>query len=239
MEKYLYLTEPEWADAWVNGGIVPISLASSYRSLERKGTSTPDENRIDNIPVDMLSLLGLENVEHIKGLTMRNNYIGDKRLPDICGERYIEDGFILSLCNSYSTYIEAKLRKKTCVKIKDVGMLKHCIDKQLCQIGEMSPCRYRYDHQRNHFLKSSKDKWQDEYRLFWRSDNPKTAEMAKKGIMIPAGTAEPVSVPRGLGHILPVTVGFSWSKFKTRQIKYEIKSELIYQIKPASKYISI
>lgn len=234
MEKYLYLTKREWVDAWVNGGEVPIKLASSYLSSERKGTYTPDENRIHNSPVDITSLLDIENV---RGLTMRNNYIGSKRLPDAYNAEYrLEDGFVLSLCNSYSTYIEAKLCKEACVRIKDVGMLKHCIDKQLRQIGEMGSCRYRYDHQRNHFLKSSKDKWQDEYRLFWRSNNP---EIVEKRIMIPAGTAELVSVPYGLGHILPTIVRFSWSKFKTRQIKYETKSELIYQIKPEPKYISI
>jgi len=47
----------------------------------------------------------------------------------------------------------------------------------------MRDCEYTDSHQRNHFLKSAKDKWQDEFRVFWKGNKMRM-------VKIPAGTAE-------------------------------------------------
>lgn len=38
---YLYLTELKWVKAWINGGEMPISLASTYLYDKRGGILTP------------------------------------------------------------------------------------------------------------------------------------------------------------------------------------------------------
>lgn len=45
--------------------------------------------------------------------------------------------------------------------------LKKYIDEQLGCVGIYQRCEYTKTHQRNHFLKSKDDAWQQEYRIFW------------------------------------------------------------------------
>ena len=194
MEKYLYLTRREWASTWVSGGEIPIVVASTYRSAERSGTRTPDENTIHESNVDAGSLLSY-------GISVResqNVYIGSVVSPsgdpskavklDVHIRKYLtEDGLILSLCNSKSSDICHRLGKQACVKILDVHNLKRLLDEQLGCESTMGACEYTYDHQRNHFLKSSSDAWQDEFRLFW----PITRNAVAK---LPAGVAKQIKM---------------------------------------------
>ena len=190
MEKYLYLTEIEWADAWVNGGEIPLALASTYKKNFREGTYTPDENLIHESPVDLKSLspaIHIPDGANVKDLTVTNNYMNGARIPDIVNANYYtEDGLILSLSNSYSEEIARRLGKKACVKILNVEKLRKKIDKQLGYKGVMGECEYTIDHQRSHFKKSVEDLWQDEFRIFWKYPY-------EKWVKVPEGVAELVA----------------------------------------------
>ncbi|MEZ8372820.1 hypothetical protein AB6C91_00775 [Vibrio cyclitrophicus] len=189
MEKYLYLTEVEWVDTWINGGEIPISLASSYLSDERNGILTPDENLIHESPVPIPSFqeFGIR-IGRCRNLTMTNTAYNGIKLPDFHNANYYqEDGLILSFCNSFSEHIGKRFRKKACVKILNIEKLGRVIDKQLGCKRIAGDCKYTNDHQRNHFLKSNDDSWQEEYRLFWRTTQ-------SKWVKIPPGTAQLMSV---------------------------------------------
>lgn len=185
MQKYLYLTRAEWAVTWVNGGTVPINLASTYKSIERIGTKTPDENLIHEAqrPIPEYDNYGIE-IKECKDITINNITYNGKSIPPIQNANYYtEDGIILSFCNCFSICIADWLSKKACVMIKDVNLFKAEIDRQLNSIGIMKDCTYTPDHQRNHFLKSTADAWQNEFRIFWEIKE-------NKEVTIPAGTAE-------------------------------------------------
>lgn len=170
MKTYLYLTEEEWVNPWVNGGVIPVSLASKYLSNERYQTSTPDENLIHESPVDLTRRpeISFSNGGGAKGITLLGNVYNGASLPDVAGANYYhEDGLILSFSNTLSSHIANELGKSACVEIVDIHKLKSHIDTQLGCVGVMQKCKYTDDHQRNHFLKSEKDEWQDEFRMFW------------------------------------------------------------------------
>ena len=188
MEKYLYLTEVEWADTWINGGEVPISLASRYLSEEREGTLTPDENLIYDSPVDITKIGGGglfkfgENFS-CPNITIKDLQVNGEKMPDIISAQHVrEDGLILSFSNKLCSTIAEKLKKKACVKINNIEKLKKKLDKQLGCKGIMDYCEYTKSHKRSHFLKSYEDEWQQEYRIFWKSKN-------EKMLKIPSGTA--------------------------------------------------
>lgn len=188
MEKYLYLTHVAWSEAWINGGEIPISVASTYLSDEREGIFTPDENLIHDSTTDLKSLSPLVHLEQVKGFTMIGCTVGGRKIPDIVNASYYtEDGLILSFCNEFSPDIAHRMGKKCCVKIFDIDSLIRIIDKQLSRKGQSGDCNYTFNHQRNHFLKSNKDSWQKEYRLFWEGTK-------SQNVTLPAGMAELVVV---------------------------------------------
>lgn len=184
---YLYLTEVEWADAWVNGGTIPIKSASTYLSQERNGIMTPDETKIyTGASHDTLRQYGID-LGNSQNFTVSNNIIrgsdGIRRpIPD--ARAYIEHGLILSFCTQNSRDIAKKLGKKVCVEILNIEKTKKLLDKKLGIRGEMRECEYTSDHQRNHFLKSEADAWQNEFRIFWKT------EVQERSINIPANTAK-------------------------------------------------
>ena len=190
MYKYLYLTKTEWADTWINGGDIPISLASTYLHDEREGILTPDENLIHESPVDIKSLSPLVNFGEgggVKSFTMTNCSVNGVSMPDIVDAKYYsEDGLILSFCNSLDESIAKRLGKQCCVKVSKLKEFRKVIDKQLGVKGVMQSCEYTDNHERNHFLKSTDDAWQDEFRLFWRYQNNTT-------VTIPQGHAKLVA----------------------------------------------
>lgn len=190
MEKYLYLTEIEWSEAWINGGEIPIYLASTYLSDERSGTQTPDENLIheSNFDVPSLEQHGIKIGKGCSNIRFINPTFNGQKHPDIHIEEYRqEDGLILSFCNNFSEEIARNLGKKCCVKIRDMELLRKKVDKQLGYKGKMGNCEYTNDHRRNHFLKSVEDSWQDEYRIFWKYSK-------NKKVKIPSGMAEFVAI---------------------------------------------
>lgn len=183
MFKYLYLTKLEWAEAWISGGDIPICLASTYLHDKREGTLTPDENLIHDSNVDLKSLSPI--VHFGEGAQVKNfNMIGCSfngvPIPDIVSANYYkEDGLILSFSNELSEEIARKLGKECCIKVTKLKDLRKAIDAQLGVKGTMNDCEYTNDHQRNHFLKSTEDQWQREFRMFWPFDKNVTVTIPK------------------------------------------------------------
>jgi hypothetical protein len=188
MEKYLYLTKLEWVDAWINEGEIPINLASIYLSNTRDGTSTPDENLIHQsvVPIPYYKQHGI-SIENCKNVTISNFRSNGIKLPSVKNAKYyLEDGGILSLCNTFDVSIAKKLGKSACIKILDVETIRKSFGKQLGCKAVMGECQYTTDHQRGQFLKSVEDSWQNEYRIFF----PTTK---LKSVRVPARVAEFVS----------------------------------------------
>ncbi|HDS9898497.1 TPA: hypothetical protein QH942_002777 [Klebsiella aerogenes] len=183
MKKYLYLTQPEWAGAWVNGGEIPLNLATAYKRMDRDGIYTPDEGLIDDTTHDIqlfdpaiIQFGGdFKNVS-IGGITVG----GEVVFSNFNGSRYADDGVILSLCNQKDASIKDRLRKSVCVEIISIDVLKRELDNQFGVVSEARNCEYTNTHNRGHFLKSEQDSWQDEFRLFWKKDGPLRA-------MLPSG----------------------------------------------------
>ena len=172
LHKYLYLSKFEHVPQWVGGGRVPIKLASSYLSPVRSGIFTPDETLIHDSPHDLTNIPGVI-LNNVKGITFTGCYSNGKKIPEIFGASYYrEDGVILSFSNRRSSSIAKRLRKVACVKVLNMHALKDCLDRQIGVEGMMAHCQYTDDHQRNHFLKSVEDQWQDEFRIFWPHIEP-------------------------------------------------------------------
>ncbi|MEG4316486.1 hypothetical protein U8L64_15885 [Pseudomonas sp. FIP_A4] len=189
MHKYLYLTKAQWVDTWVNGGSIPIALASSYLSDIRDGIMTPDENLIheSNIPIPSLQQHGI-HIENTRNITITGFISNGIRQPDILHANYYkEDGLILSFCNSFNREIAKRMGKEACVRILNIEKLRKSIDKQIGCKGIMKDCEYTSSHNRNHFLKHESDAWQDEYRMFWRTTR-------ERWVVLPEGTAELVAI---------------------------------------------
>ena len=184
MKKFLYLTKKEWCNAWVNGGEVPISLASKYVSEERDGVLTPDENVImdTNAPIDFIN----DRIHPNAGTVFRDCWFVTQS-GNYFINRSIEDGLIMSFCNVFSIDIAHRLGKTACVEIHNIKKLKKRIDKKIGIRGVMRKCEYTDSAIRDHFIKGCGDAWQDEYRLFYKSEY-------EKMISIPKDTASVVWV---------------------------------------------
>lgn len=187
MHKYLYLTQVEWASAWVKGGAIPLSLASKYKSMDRQGVYTPDENLIHESNVDLMSLKGFVSfgeVPNAKNISFIGCSFNGIRIPDVISANlYTEDGLIQSFCNVFDVDIAKRFGKAACVRIHDIDKLRKYLDRKLGRKSQFGNCEYTRDHQRNHFLKSVSDNWQKEYRFFWPKKNACSVEL-------PPGVAE-------------------------------------------------
>lgn len=187
MEKYLYLTKKSWVSAWVDGGEIPLNVSSTYLSQERQGTMTPDENLLDS-STHPYSIFG--SSIHIEGTDIKiGQFYRDGSLvaSDIVVNRKFEDGLVLCFANSFSAEIASRLGKEACVRIHNIYDLKKILDDQVGFESEMRACEYTQGHHRNHFLKSDKDMWQDEFRLFWKG---KKSQM----VTLPAGVGVEISL---------------------------------------------
>lgn len=171
--KFLYLTHPEWVQTWVDGGQVPLNLASSYLSEKRHATLTPDE-------AEQRELRGISYPDFKQGIHIKpgaNISVSDVRIrfpdgriaggPEVLFTQRQEDGLILCLSNSFSKETMLRFGKTACVEIPDCYLLLNSIDKQLKTEGRAGKVEYTDSLDRNHFLKSKEDQWQDEFRLFW------------------------------------------------------------------------
>ncbi|GAA1148995.1 hypothetical protein [Nocardioides aquiterrae] len=200
--KYLYLAEQAYADTWINGGDVPIYPASRYLDTVRDGTKTPDEvmqKSITGASMNFLSenrILKIGPGAAVTGLVFENCTFNGVRVPGrIEINQYPEHSLILCMSNVYDVAIMERLGHKAALRIPSVAALKACIDPQ---IGADSMCgRVDYTSEsgnRGHFLKSTDDQWQNEYRLVWVGDG---LGAEAKWVTLAAGLAEPLSVDVG------------------------------------------
>jgi len=184
MEKYLYLTEPGWVNAWIEGGPVPFKVASEYLRDDRDAIYTPDENLIDSSTHDVKTFFPYISVDEnadMKDCTFSINHEGIQLVSGAVINRVHEDGLVVCMSNSASRDVCRRFKKVACVKIKNVKRLRRVIDKHLGVTGEMGKCRYTKTHHRDHFLKYYEDSWQDEFRMFWKN-MPATEVMLPKGM---------------------------------------------------------
>lgn len=167
MKKYLYLAKKEWVQPWTKGGVVPLYQASKYLSDVREGVMTPDENLIDTSTHDIKQHGDVFKFVGGGTVILKDSFVNGIYHPSMVLEQKTEDGLVLCLSNSKNSEVAARLIKTSCVEIRDVEFLKRHLDKQIGIISIMKTCEYTGGHNRNHFLKSSLDAWQDEYRIFW------------------------------------------------------------------------
>lgn len=172
-KKYLYLTKKEWVYSWINGGQVPISLASSYRKDYHDGIYTKDENTLRHLKgtsEEVINLLVKDDSNGKGTITINSEKIVVNK--QIVGKNVLyhqspQDGLILSFCNHFNPQTAIRLKKTACVEINDIYALFEQINSQLEIKGIAQNCDYTTTFQRSHFLKGMKDNWQDEFRLFW------------------------------------------------------------------------
>jgi hypothetical protein len=172
-KKYLYLTKEEWISAWVKGGEIPLSLASSYLASERAGTKTPDEVRhrslrgISDRDFEQVAKIGPKSTVSIQA---RRVVIGGQEVGRNVqfSQRHL-DHVVLCLSNSFSKAIMDRLGKRACVEIADWEQLVKAINQQIWVTGTGGRVDYTVSADRNPFLKSEEDQWQDEFRIVWPS----------------------------------------------------------------------
>lgn len=187
MKKYLYLTQKNWVSPWINGGVVPLYAANKYLSEERSGVFTPDENLIDTSTHDIKKYSDFFSQDGTCSFTVKNSFLGGVFHDHMHFEQKTENGLVLCLSNKKRARIALKLGKEACVKILDVELLKQHLDEQIGMTGIMKSCEYTNTHKRNHFLKSSLDAWQNEFRVFWPGVESLT-------VTIPPGIAKEVKL---------------------------------------------
>ena len=179
MKLYVYLTEKEWVSTWTNGGTIPLFLASNYKKDYRKGTFTPDENRIkqldgcdDKNHHEMINVVRSVFGNSTGNFIARNNsYFVDGRSvapPTLMYTQKNEDVLILCLSTECNKSLADRLGKEACVEILDIEKFKTNIDDQLGIVGQKFLCQYTSTENRHHFLKSTEDAWQKEYRIIWK-----------------------------------------------------------------------
>ncbi|PMU87117.1 MULTISPECIES: hypothetical protein [unclassified Pseudomonas] len=171
MHKFLYLTHASWTESWVHGGSIPLALASKYKRMDRDGIYTPDENLIHEAEIDLRSLhpfVSFGETPNVRDFTFTGNYFNGMPMPEVRNANfYTEDGLIQSFCNVFDVEIANRFGKTACVRIHNIEKLRKHLDKRLGRKSRFGNCEYTHDHQRNHFLKSHDDAWQQEYRFFW------------------------------------------------------------------------
>lgn len=170
MEKIRYLAEPAHAEAWINGGPIPIFPARAYLSDERGGIYTPDENRqLDsNADVGLLPPLLRAEVGRAKYFIATNNTYNGARLPDVTARSGYLEALVLCMSNDIDADAAGRMGKSVCVRILNVERLKGILDDQVGAESRMGRCRYTdEERQIDHFAKSLHDKWQNEFRFVW------------------------------------------------------------------------
>ena len=186
MKKYLYLTEIYYKKSWIEGGKVPLSLASRYVSAEREGVMTKDENLVFDSPLGMNGLLPFISFGpafQARDFPINGFGASGRVLQDMEINQYYEDGAVLCLSNSCSEETARRFGKQICLRINDINVLKGEVDRQMGVASKMSACKYTDGPERNTFLKSSADSWQDEFRLFWLNCDA-------RDVVLPPGMAE-------------------------------------------------
>ena len=193
MNLFKYLEREEFAETWVNGGIVPISLASTYRAVERNGNSTPDEvlqQKFSGYGMPQLLQSGIVGVapDFMGTATLHNvTFAGHPTLSrplTVNGSfrRAEEDGLVDCHATVLDRDLMRKLGKSCAVEVTKVEGLWDNFDEQIGHKSIRRPIRYVRGMERGHFAKSRCDSWQHEFRAVWVFPNCATVEVS-----VPAG----------------------------------------------------
>lgn len=186
---YLYLANPEWMDAWVDGGTIPCVPARDHLG-ERGGTKTPDEVRQERW--DGASDRQLAAFVELEGRGFKNIRVtgcsqNGRRLRDTRVDMYDEEALLLCFSSALDDCVMQGLEKTCCVEIV-------AFDKLLKSLMSAFPrvlhgyMKYTIDNERSHFMRSIEDEWMQEFRVVIPGDREET------WITIPAGIARKVDV---------------------------------------------
>lgn len=200
--KYLYLREVTHAHTWVEGGRVPLSLASSYLAQERKGIFTPDENNVIKIRehAGHPAFVVADEKHRSQTFTWLSEDPDGRIVRRYMDVGYV-DGVVLCLSNSRNDETWFDAGKRACVQIDDVLALQVAITESLADqsllpsspnwevTARMHSCEYTETAQRDAFTKGKEDSWQDEFRMFW---------LVRQNVLveIPAGLARLIWVSK-------------------------------------------
>ena len=171
---YLYLNELGHADAWTNGGEIPISLASSYLSDTRSATKTPDEllqrkvEGLDPKSRPYFSKMYDFGPAATHCLFEGNVYHDELGTHVIEGwlTSHQEDSLIVCLSRARARITALRLGKVACIKIANVDRLRLVLEEQTGRGWSAGIMKYTSGPDRSHLLKSLEDSWQHEFRLF-------------------------------------------------------------------------
>lgn len=205
MELTIFLGSEAFVAAWINGGSVPLNLASSYISNERSGVMTPDEclTHENSLGIDFGGDVRMtffpspsSPYRHPPGLYLASSAniktsAGTWKGPGHYNG-YYEDGLILCFSSNPSRKQMKRFGGKVAgVNIVDLALLKSCLDDQVGVISKFGRVRYTERSDRNPFLKSKLDEWQSEFRLYWK--------------IVPKEVPLWVSLPRSVARILDIS----------------------------------
>lgn len=185
MKLYRYLTKLEHAEAYINGGEIPLFPARNYLADERSGIFTPDEvlqQSLTNAPIEAINALGVIKDDATVRILGGDVIVGNSHYKNVHYYRGTEDSLILCFATKLDKNLASKLGKAVCVEILDIDILAIAISKQLGVQAESGNCAYTETADRNHFLKSTEDSWQEEYRMVWRGLKEKTFVTIPPGI---------------------------------------------------------
>ena len=187
---YLYLTYPEWCEAWINGGSVPLSLASKYLSSERTGVKTPDEvHQVRWDGANQSQLAGLIGIEgSARDIRFINCSLNGRVIPDTRIDIFQEDALILCLSTKRSKDIQDRLNKSCCVEIAEFDSLLMAVKDQFGDRMLYGPVRYTTSEERSHFMKSQADSWMQEYRIAIPSAS------SDMNLILPQGIGKPIAI---------------------------------------------
>lgn len=183
---FLYLEKPSFADAWLNGGPIPLFPARKYLGA-RTGVMTPDEVRQHRIP-DGWSRQKLSDSRFIPASSSADIIFENCAIDGVTINGSLvdlaEDSQILCLSTMHSQAIQDRLGKAVCLEVTDIDKLRESFDMQLGRKSVAGAVNYTSGEQRGHFLKSVEDEWQKEYRVAWIG-----AYSSQVDVIVPDGVA--------------------------------------------------
>jgi hypothetical protein len=196
MHLYLYLEREEWAEAWTGGGVVPLNLASAYRSDVRQGVMTPDELKQQEVkglaPNSRRAFTQMFGDGNFMNCSFKGNVWEDNtgiHLVEGFSTCNFEDALILCLSRARSRRLSEQMGKVVCVKIRDVDALRQVLEAQTGRGWSAGMMRYTEGPDRNHLLKHMSDCWQHEFRLFSTGN-----DIARCEVQLPPNIGEVVDM---------------------------------------------
>jgi len=168
---FLYLQNEDHARTWLHGGDVPLRLASSFLSLERKGIFTPDEVRQFNevgasiSELERSGFLKITGAGGVKDLEISGCHHNGWKIPATRIDDYREDAFVLCFSKSASRAMMKRFgNKKLCVEVNFQRLI-DAVKSQTTDDVYFGDVAYTNSAHRSHFMKSALDQWQNEYRV--------------------------------------------------------------------------